>query len=188
MHEAPNSDPNTEASDINFSELAEVRNLAERAKDQVAYAGFFIGPEELYRLFPPSLSQKILSPHVTTAYRPDVTELFLDALGSSANIKIIGYANDGQNEGLLVEVEAENPEIQKFLNERVAPDKNGELKPVPTHITLSINKEEGAKAVNTRNLEFTTLDEPISISGTYKLFGKNGVLIDQKDYFLSSSS
>ena len=42
MHEVPSSDPNTEASDINFSELAEVRNLAERAKDQVAYAGFLL--------------------------------------------------------------------------------------------------------------------------------------------------
>ena len=168
-----------ETNNPGFEAIEEDRALAEYAKDQIIYAGVFVDPKEIYDKFPPSLEHAIKDPHVTTAYRPDAQKVFLDALGSDARIDIIGYGNDGQNEGVLVRVMAGDPAIQKTLDERVAPDQNGELKPVQMHITLSI--AEGAEAVNTRNLKFTELEEPISISGSYKLFRNDGHLISAKD-------
>lgn len=171
---------NTDATGKKIAEVytEQGKELAEYAKDQIIYTGIFVDPEELYGKFPPSLSHRIRDPHVTVGYRPDASKMFLNALGSDAKIDIIGYGNDGQNEGVLVRVEAKDSGIQKTLNERVAPDQNGELKPVLMHITLSI--AENAEAVNTRNLEFTELKEPVSISGSYKLFRKDGELIDKE--------
>ena len=168
-----------EPTETSFETLAKDRELAEYAKDQIIYAGLFIDPEDIYDKFPPSLSHRIRDPHVTTAYRPGVEKLFLDSLGSGASIRVIGYGNNGQNEGLLVEVAADDPAIQKTLNERIAPDSTGELKSVPTHITLSI--AEGAEAVNTKSLNFEPLNAPVELTGHYELFRKDGVLLSDKD-------
>ncbi len=170
----------TEANDSGFEELAKDRELAEYAKNQVIYSGVFVDPDEIYDLFPPSLSQQIRDPHVTAVFRPDAEKMFLDALGSGAKINIVGYGNDGKNEGVLVKVEAEDPGVQKALEDNVASDhQDGEDKPLMTHITLSI--ADGAAAYNTRNLEFSELEEPVSINGVFKLFGKDGKLIDDKE-------
>ena len=170
--------PNNKPAESTFDSLAKERNLAEYAKDQIIYSGLFVDPDNLYSHFPPSLSHKIRDPHVTTAYRPDIEKLLLDSLGSGATIRAVGYGNDGKNEGLLVEVLAEDPAIQKALEERFVPDKKGEVKVVPTHITLSI--ADNAKAVDTKDLDFSPLDEPIDLTGTYEFFGKNGALISNK--------
>lgn len=163
-----------------FETLLRDRELAEYAKDQIIYTGLFIDPDELYSNFPPHLSHRIRDPHVTVAYRPGADKVFLDSLGSKANIHAIGYGNNGKNEGLLVEISAEDPAIQKTLEERIAPDdKSGELKRVPLHVTLSI--AEGAKAVSTRDLDFVPLDNPIDLTGSFKLFGKDGTLIPDKE-------
>lgn len=152
--------------------------LANYAKDQIVYAGLFFDPEEIYSQFPPNLAHRIRDPHVTTAYRPGVDKLFLNHLGSDAIIRAVGYGNDGQNEGLLVEIVAAPQIIQKTLEEQVIPDGAGGYKPFPTHITLSI--AEGAKAVNTRNLKFERLANPVDFTGIYKFFGKNGTLISDE--------
>ena len=168
-------------SESSFESLAEERELADYAKNQIIYTGLFIDPDEIYSKFPPTLSHKIRDPHVTISYRPGAEKVFLYALGSSANIRAVGYGNDGQNEGLLVEVMADDPAIQKTLNDRMEPepDNTGEIKPVPIHITLSI--AEGAEAVNTRNLDFKKLDTPIDLTGNYKLFRKDGILVSDKE-------
>ncbi len=165
--------------EVSFESLAEERELADYAKNQIIYTGLFIDPDEIYSIFPPTLSHKIRDPHVTISYRPGAEKVFLDALGSNANIRAVGYGNDGQNEGLLVEVMADDPTIQKSLNERMEPDNTGEIKPVPIHVTLSI--AEGAEAVNTRNLDFKKLDTPIDLTGNYKLFRKDGILVSDKE-------
>ena len=162
-----------------FESIAEDRELADYIKDQIIYAGVFIDPKELYDKFPPTLYHKIRDPHITTAYRPDARKVFLDALGSEANIQAIGYGNDGRNEGLLVEVVADDPAIQKTIKERMAIDETGEMKPVPTHITLSIDEE--SPAVNTKKLDFKLFKTPVELKGSYKLFRKDGVLISNKD-------
>lgn len=154
--------------------------LANYAKDQIVYAGLFFDPEEIYSQFPQQrLAHRIRDPHVTTAYRPGVDKLFLNHLGSDAIIRVVGYGNDGQNEGLLVEIVAAPQIIKKTLEEQVIPDGAGGYKPFPTHITLSI--AEGAKAVNTRNLKFKRLETPVYFTGIYKFFGKNGTLISDED-------
>lgn len=162
-----------------FESLAAERNLAEYAKGQIIYSGLFINPDEVYSFFPPNLAHKIRDPHVTVAYRPGVEKVFLDSLSSEAIIRVVGYGNNGENEGLLVEVSAEDPVIQKTLSDRVAPDRDGKLKTVPMHITLSI--ADGAEAVNTKYLDFTPIKDPINLTGTYKLFGNDGTLIPDKN-------
>lgn len=167
------------APESSFDSLSKDRELAEYTKNQIIYAGLFINPEDLYDKFPPSLSHKIRDPHVTTAYHPGVEKLFLDSLDSGAAIRAIGYGNDGKNEGLLVEVLADDPAIQKTLIERTAQNSNGELKPTPMHITLSI--AEGAEAFSTRNLHFEPLSTPIELTGHYKLFRNDGALLSDKN-------
>ena len=166
--------------------LSRERELAEYARDQITYAGFFVDPEEVYAKFLPSLSHRIRYPHITTAYHPGTKELFLDSLGSEAKIKVIAYGDDGKNQGLLVEAVADDPAIQKTLVERVAPDNTGEKKPVPIHITLSISDD--AEAVNTRNLHFEPLEVPVELKGNYKLFRKDGTLISDKDTIINMQS
>lgn len=162
-----------------FEVLARERELADYAKDQIIYTGLFINPEDVYSKFPAKLSHRIRDPHITTAYRPESEKIILDALGSGADIRAVGYGNDGHNEGLLVEVAADNSAVQRMLVERVAPDDDGELKSVPMHITLSISDD--AEAVDTKKLNFQSLAEPVSLYGEYKLFMKDGTLVDSRE-------
>ena len=76
--------------------------------------------------------------HVTLAFKPndDAWRQLKPFIGEKVEVKVLGYGNDGQNEGLLVEFDG----IPYFGAEK-------------RHITLSIAK--GAKAVNTKNLDFS---------------------------------
>ena len=76
--------------------------------------------------------------HVTLSYRPseDIWAELKPYIGKEVEVKVVGYGNDGQNEGLLVEFDG-------------IPYYGAEKK----HITLSI--AEGAKAVNTGFLDFS---------------------------------
>ena len=169
--------------DNEFEELLRDRELAEYAKNRIIYTGLFVNPDELYSNFPPRLAHKIRDPHVTVTFHPGIDKVFLDSLGSKAVIHAVGYGNNGENEGLLVEVSAEDPAIQKTIEEHnELDDKTGELKKFPTHITLSI--AEGAKAVNTKNLDFVPFDNPIDFAGSFMLFGKDGNLIQDKETVL----
>lgn len=162
-----------------YDVISEDRQLAEYVKDQMIYSGLFINPDEIYSKFPTNLSHRIRDPHVTVAYRPDVDKVFLDSLNSSADITVIGYGNNGENEGLLVKVKASDPIIQKTLDERVDPNRLGEIKPVRMHITTSI--ADGAEAVRTKELNFLPLENPVKLTGNFKIFRKDGVLISDKE-------
>lgn len=155
------------------------RELSEYVKDQIIYAGLFVNPDELYKMFPPTLSHRIRDPHITVFYRPDESKVHLEALGSGAEIAIVGYGIDEEmgNEGLSVVVRAKNPDIQKGLDENVQMNEDGEMEFIRAHITTSIDAENGAQAFNTRKLDFKPLDEPVVIEGSYNLFRKDGVLI-----------
>lgn len=171
---------NKSVEESGFEALSIDRELAEYIKNQIIYTGLFINPDDLYSIIPSHLAHRIRDPHVTVAYRPEANRVLLDSLGSKASIRAVAYGNNGANEGLLVEVSAEDPAIQKALEDRIAPDnRTGEIKKVPMHITLSI--AEGAEAVNTKNLDFMPLDNPINLTGSYKLFGKDGTLISDKE-------
>ena len=139
----------------------------ELMREKVLYAGIFLEPESLYSKAPATLARRIAQPHITTGFRPGAEQLHLGQLGSGARIMAVGYGNDGKNEGLLVQIEAEDPEIQAACDALEKP-----------HITLSIAK--GAAAKNTANLEFAPLDEPIELTGRYGLF-MHGKVIDNYD-------
>lgn len=161
-----------------FESIAEDRELADYIKDQIIYSGIFIDQKELHDKFPPTLYHAIRDPHVTVSYRPDAKGVFLDALNDEARIRVIGYGNNGENEGLLAEVIADNPAIQKNLQDNIGISDDIETKPIPVHITLSI--DEHTSAYNTRKLNFRPLKTPVELTGNYKLFCKDGTLISDK--------
>ena len=129
----------------------------ELIRPKVLYSGLFVNPDELYSKIHPTLEKPIEAPHVTTAFKPNLSQLNLDQLGSTARILAIGYGNDGDNEGLLVKVETEDPAIQEACNALETP-----------HITLSISSK--GLAQNTANLEFRPIEEPFEITGQYGVY------------------
>ena len=68
----------------------------------VNYIGCFVSPEELMEklsgIREDGLENTIKTPHVTFAYRPEAVDRNL--FGEKVGITIIGYGNDGTNEGL----------------------------------------------------------------------------------------
>ena len=194
--ERDDGDDGEGSNETTFESIREDRELVDYVKDEIIYTGLFFDPDELYDKFPPSLVSKpgatrIRDPHVTVTYLgkgdpsnadPNVkaSKVFLDSLGSNVTFRIIGYGNNGQNEGLEVEIiHADDSEIQETLQKRVELDENGEKKPVIMHITTAL--AEGAKAYDTKDLDFKPLETPVMISGVYKFFRNDGELISNRD-------
>lgn len=141
---------------------------AELIRQRTVYAGLFLDPEDLYSKKQATLENVIEHPHITTAFKPDSSQLHLAQIGSNAEIYAVGYGNDGENEGLLVKIKAEDPEIQSACDSLTTP-----------HITLSTSKKGQAK--NTAHLDFTPLKDPIELSGKYGLFSQGSVMQNQED-------
>ena len=70
------------------------------------------------------------------------------------------YANDGQNSGFQISLPKE------LENYYINYDEELNTLKIP-HVTASLS--EGAKAVNTKNLEFIPLEKPIKIVGKFGL-------------------
>lgn len=121
----------------------------------IHYEGFYI-PGEL----PSTLDRDIKEKHITTEYKPEKRHEHL--YGLTAMFEVVGYGNDGKNEGYKVALrkifadEAQEAELREIF----------EQIPVP-HITLSV--AEGAKPVNTRYLEFSPIESK-TIIGFFKGF------------------
>lgn len=169
-----------------FEELTREREFREKVKEQVFYAGVFVDREELYGRTGTKLDNSVDRPHVTTNFQPDETQLYLDSLGSKVRIIVIGYGNNGRNEGLLVSFKADSSEIQAALDKIKCP-----------HITLSSSEdshpmytpealvnEDGTFAEGFRMFN---KDERFEISGEYGLYmKKDGEVVNEmeklKDY------
>lgn len=126
------------------------------------YIGCFVDPQELAQktahLRQTPLSRTIDEPHITFAFRPKQIE---DALfGETVDITLVGYGNDGENEGFSVELSTENPHVEAMFREIDTP-----------HITIAVS--ETGKPVNTRNLEFSSIG-PICLKGTFGGYLSNG--------------
>lgn len=104
------------------------------------------------------LENDIRYPHVTFAYRP--TEVDRSLFGEKTHITIVGYGNDGVNEGLKVRLEADNPAIQSMIDQIEVP-----------HITIAVSRD--GEPVNTRNLSFEDI-KPIEMEGTYGGYARWG--------------
>lgn len=151
-----------------FEFMSEPAKKEELIRQRTVYAGLFLDPVNLYHQKPASLEKAINYPHVTTAFKPTSNQLHLAQIGSSAKIYAIGYGNNGENEGLLVKIKAEDPEIQEACDTLETP-----------HITLSISKQGQAK--NTAFLDFTPLEEPIELTGKFGLFSQGSVIQNQEE-------
>lgn len=78
-------------------------------------------------------------------------------------ITIIGYGNDGLNEGLKVALKADNLVIQHMIDKIEIP-----------HITVAVSNE--GKPVNTKYLRFEEI-KPIEIDSKYGGYTKWGEVI-----------
>ena len=128
------------------------------------YTGIFLDNAQVYALFPPQLSVRPSHLHVTLSFRGGAESAHEELLGEVVKVRVVAYGNDGKNEGLKVELLAENPELQKLCDAVEVP-----------HITLSASRE--AKMVNTRFLEFTPLEEPVELTGHYGIVTRSGLLV-----------
>ena len=134
------------------------------------YVGCFFNPSELWKKLQPyrhnPLEKTISEPHVTFAYRPNEVDQTL--FGTDINVTIIGYGNNGMNEGVKVSINSDNPKLQSMISEIEIP-----------HITISVS--EGAEPVNTKDLEFAPV-LPIEIRGKYGGFTEwRKVVLQQGD-------
>ena len=128
----------------------------------IIYEAFFVDLSTLEKVYPGVLFRQIKFPHVTTAYRPKKTSKSL--YGRTVTIKVTGYANDGEKEGVKVTVITDDPELKKMI----------ENIPVP-HITISV--AEKGKPVNTGKLNFEPIEstDEIVFKGTFGGFTGEGV-------------
>lgn len=106
------------------------------------------------------LEKTIECPHVTFAYRPETVDR--DLFGTEIAITILGYGNDGENEGVLVRLDTENDRLQEMIKQIDVP-----------HITIAISRD--GKAVNTRNLRFQAIP-PITITGIMGGYQEDGTV------------
>lgn len=97
--------------------------------------------------------------HVTLAFKPtkEQCEELANYIGKQTEVKIVSYGNDGQNEGVGVEIDNSIPYFGAQQK----------------HITLSI--ANGAKAVNTANLTMEKI-EPFSVSGRIGYVDFSGIV------------
>ena len=107
------------------------------------------------------LARVVQNPHVTFQYAPEQVDESL--FGEKVHIRVVGYGKDGENEGLKVEVSAQERRLEELIH-RI---------PVP-HITLSISVS-GA-AVNTRYLNFDPV-APVELIGVFGGWRWDGRLV-----------
>jgi hypothetical protein len=128
------------------------------------YIGCFVDRETLLQAVDPiretPLSCTIEAPHVTFAFRPKWVDRSL--FGSSIELALVGYGNDGENEGVLVELLQASPEVRTLFDQI----------PVP-HITLAVS--ETGKPVDTKDLLFHPIS-PVVITGTFGGYLPNGTV------------
>lgn len=107
------------------------------------------------------LENDIQYPHITFAYEPKEVDESL--FGEKIYIKIVGYGNNGLNEGLKVCLKTDNPTIQSMIDHIEVP-----------HITIAVSNE--GRPVNTKGLVFENID-PIEMEGEYGGYAKWGRVI-----------
>lgn len=119
------------------------------------YVGCFFNYNELFtkveKIRKNPLKNTKTKPHITFKYSP--IDVFPELFGEKIEVQIIGYGNDGNNEGLKVIATSKNTILTQMINNIDVP-----------HITLAVS--DSGLAVNTKNLNFESI-EPIKIMGEY---------------------
>jgi len=107
------------------------------------------------------LENDIQDPHITFEYKPK--EVIQSLFGERIQITIVGYGNDGLNEGLKVHLRADNPAVQGMIDQIETP-----------HITIAVSSD--GKPVNTKNISFEDIN-PIEMEGKYGGYAKWGKVV-----------
>lgn len=107
------------------------------------------------------LGNDIQEPHVTFEYKPEKVNQSL--FGERIHIKVVGYGNDGKNEGLKVKLESDNPSIRTMIAKIEVP-----------HITISVSSD--GKPVDTKKLVFEDINS-IEMEGKYGGYTKWGKVV-----------
>ena len=120
-----------------------------------SYIGGFLRKQDYRRLLARcsagTLARQIDAPHVTFVYRPEAVEEEL--FGEPLRLCVTGYANDGRNEGVRVEIRTENARLRDMAERIRCP-----------HITLSVS--EDGRPVDTGYLTFTPV-EPFELTARF---------------------
>ncbi|SDB15025.1 hypothetical protein [Eubacterium oxidoreducens] len=120
----------------------------------VIYEGFFLD-EPLKG----SLDKVVINQHITTNFRPYCPKK--DMYGLKGKFEVIGYANDGKNEGYLVRP-------YSLWSSALC----GKIK--TPHITLSVS--EKGKPVDTAKLKFRPCERKV-VTATFGAFTPQGLLL-----------
>lgn len=104
--------------------------------------------------------------HCTFKYHPSEREIFNNLMGEEFEVYIIGYGNDGNNSGFEIMLPKE---LRKYYIN--FDEKNRDVLKIP-HITTSLSC--GARANNTKNLNFRKLENPVKVVGKFGLWIKEG--------------
>ncbi len=133
----------------------------------VRYMGIFFEGEqaELIKSMQPTKLEKTNDEiHCTFKYLPKNEELIDDIVGQEVEVFLIGYGCDGNNSGF--EIAFDDVYDSYYINyDESKTDENGKPILKTKHITVSL--KNNASAVNTKNLEFVRLAEPISVTGRF---------------------
>ncbi len=124
--------------------------------NKLRYVGVFFDRDEVYgraaaRFGDNRLPRTAQYPHVTFLFAPPGVYKYL--FGRKAMFTVVGYGNDGLNEGLLVDWKDGDAELRELFDQIKVP-----------HITLS--RGEYSESLNTRYLEFEPV-EPFVIEGVF---------------------
>ncbi len=134
---------------------------------KILYTGLFVDSRELHEKIKnipgaKRLERLVENPHVTLwYYRDGHKEIPTSEYGRIVDIRIVGYANDGSNEGVKIELTGiDRSNGQDKLSGIVDDNKTH-------HITISLGPD--AKAVDTGMLDFVPI-EPIELTGIFGVF------------------
>ncbi len=128
------------------------------------YTGIFFDDGQILAHFKPRLSVVPGHLHATLSFRGGVESAHEELLGEIVKVRVVAYGNNGKNEGLKVELMADNPELQRLCDAVKVP-----------HITLSVSRE--AKMLDTRFLDFEPLEKPIELTGRYGVVTRSGLTL-----------
>lgn len=125
-----------------------------RKRNRTIYWGLFLKGEDAEQITdglghngikPYVLDRIIRNQHVTFGFGTEPDDGFKDI--GDVSVKVIGYAEDGRNEGIEIELP---PAAYKYYHGADT-----------LHMTLSV--ANGAKPVDTAHLCFTRLDDPFTV-------------------------
>lgn len=129
------------------------------------YTGVFFDANELFNKFNCNiganrLARSIENPHVTFTFKPDTVtpELF----GKPVKFRVIGYACDGKNQSVRVEVITIPTSLHAEYDKIKQP-----------HITISVSAD--GKSVDTGKMKFEPIENPFCIIGKYGAYTTDGV-------------